>query len=62
MAGTRPWFIGDDLTDEPGFVAARNFGGGGIVVGPSRPTAARYMLRDVAAVRRWLVDAAGELS
>lgn len=62
MAGTRPWFIGDDLTDEPGFVAARNFGGGGIVVGPSRPTAARYMLWDVAAVRGWLVDAADELS
>lgn len=54
MAGTRPVFIGDDLTDEAGFSAAGGLGGAGILVGPPRPTAARYSLPDVAATRAWL--------
>lgn len=54
FSGTRPIFIGDDLTDEHGFVAAREFGGTGILVGTNRPTAACYRLDDVKAVRAWL--------
>lgn len=58
MAGTRPLFIGDDLTDEGGFEAARALGGAGILVGPPRATAAEFALPDVAAVREWLGGAA----
>jgi len=54
MAGTKPWFVGDDATDEPGFVAARALGGAGVLVGTRRPTAALYALPDPAAVRVWL--------
>ena len=58
FAGTRPVFMGDDLTDEHGFAAAAAMGGAGILVGPPRPTAARWRLPDVAAVRAWLEEAA----
>lgn len=54
MAGTRPWFVGDDATDEPGFTAVRALGGAGVVVGGRRPTQALYALSDPAAVRHWL--------
>ena len=54
MAGTRPLFFGDDMTDEPGFAAAERLGGAGILVGPPRRTAARYRLDDVASVLAWL--------
>jgi trehalose 6-phosphate phosphatase len=58
FAGASPWFIGDDLTDEHAFVAAARAGGGGILVGPARATAAAWRLADVAAARRWLTEAA----
>lgn len=54
MRGTRPIFMGDDLTDEPAFRAAAERGGAGILVGEARPSAARYRLANVAAVRSWL--------
>jgi len=57
MRGTRPLFVGDDLTDEDAFAAAAALGGHGILVGPSRPSAAHYRLPDVAAVRTWLESA-----
>lgn len=57
MQGTIPWFIGDDLTDEAGFEAAKSLGGGGIFVGPPRETAASFALADVSAVRAWLTEA-----
>jgi len=50
--GRRPVYVGDDLTDLPGFAAARAAGGYGIAVG-SRVDA-DYRLADVAAVRGWL--------
>lgn len=56
MAGTLPLFVGDDATDEPGFIAARNMGGAAVLVGTRRPTAASHALPDPAAVRRWLGD------
>ena len=50
--GRRPVFIGDDLTDLPGFAAAREAGGFGIAVGPR--VTADYQFADVEAVRAWL--------
>jgi trehalose 6-phosphate phosphatase len=49
-----PVFVGDDLTDENGFQAAKALGGVGVLVGAPRPTAAELRLEDVAAVRAWL--------
>jgi trehalose 6-phosphate phosphatase len=60
--GARPIFIGDDLTDEHGFEAARELGGAGILVGPQRDTAADYRLPDVTAVHRWLQTSVEALS
>jgi trehalose 6-phosphate phosphatase len=57
MTGTRPVFIGDDLTDEAGFTAAREEGGAGILIGAPRNTAANYALPDPAALRGWLAEA-----
>jgi trehalose 6-phosphate phosphatase len=59
FAGARPWFMGDDLTDEHAFAAAARAGGGGILVGPERETAAAWRLADVRAASRWLTEAAG---
>jgi trehalose 6-phosphate phosphatase len=56
FSGSRPWFIGDDDTDEAGFAAAERHGGAGILVGPERPTAARFRLPDVSAVAGWLAS------
>lgn len=59
FAGAVPIMLGDDLTDEHGFAAAEALGGFGVLVGPARPTAARYRLADVAAVLDWLEAVAG---
>ena len=56
FAGTTPIFLGDDLTDEDGFVAVAALGGTGILVGPPRDTAATARLDGVADVRRWLMN------
>ena len=58
FAAARPLFVGDDLTDEHAFAAAAELGGGGILVGPPRTTAARWRLDDVAATAAWLTQAA----
>ena len=53
-----PVFIGDDITDEDGFVAAQSVGGAAIVVGLERETGratnARYGLSGVSELHRWL--------
>lgn len=54
FAGHCPIFLGDDLTDETGFAACAARGGAGILIGAPRDTAARYRLRDVAAVHAFL--------
>lgn len=54
MSGSAPIFIGDDQTDEAGFAAAARLGGAGILVGPERPSAARFRLDDVDATLDWL--------
>ncbi|WP_321501359.1 trehalose-phosphatase [Breoghania sp.] len=53
FAGRVPVFVGDDVTDEDGFRAAREAGGFGIKVGAGK-TVADHCLDDVAAVHRWL--------
>jgi trehalose 6-phosphate phosphatase len=58
FAGARPVFVGDDLTDEDAFRAAASLGGEGILVGPARPSAARWRLDGVADVTSWLEAAA----
>ena len=54
FTGAVPVMLGDDLTDEHGFEAAERLGGFGVLVGPARPTAARYLLDGVDAVMDWL--------
>jgi len=56
FAGSRPLFVGDDVTDEDAFAAVRPFDGGGILVGPMRSTKALWRLDSVAAVHRWLEE------
>lgn len=57
FAGHPPIFVGDDLTDEPGFVIAAHHGGAGILIGAPRDTAARYRLSGVAEFLAWLENA-----
>lgn len=56
--GHPPVFVGDDLTDEPGFAACAHHGGAGILIGGARDTAAQFRLAGVASFRRWLEAAA----
>ncbi len=55
--GAVPIFVGDDLTDEDGFLAAQALGGFGVHVGPVRDTSARFRLPGVDAVLLWLEGA-----
>ncbi|MET0249951.1 MAG: trehalose-phosphatase [Sphingobium sp.] len=57
MAGGLPIFIGDDVTDEEGFVVATTLGGSGILVGRPRLTQAQWSLERVEAVRHYLTQA-----
>lgn len=52
--GRRPVFVGDDLTDEPGFREVNARGGTSVLVGARDGSAARYSLPDPASVRAWL--------
>ncbi len=54
FTGSRPVFLGDDVTDEDGFRAVAGLDGAGILIGAERDTAARYRLDGVGAVRTWL--------
>ena len=60
FVGAVPVFVGDDLTDEDGFEAARKLGGFGVLVGAHRRTAASIQLENVEAVLDWLAAAAPE--
>jgi trehalose 6-phosphate phosphatase len=55
--GFRPIFMGDDLTDEPAFSAARELGGDGILIGEPRATAASFRLPTVSQAIEWLGSA-----
>ncbi|MEP3052495.1 MAG: trehalose-phosphatase [Erythrobacter sp.] len=54
FAGSRPLFVGDDLTDEDGFAAVKEFEGLGVLVGGSRESEACYRLSDPHDVHQWL--------
>lgn len=51
---TVPVFVGDDVTDEDGFAAAKDLGGFGILVGEARESRATYILASVEEVHQWL--------
>ncbi len=57
--GRHAVFIGDDLNDEHGFAEVNRLGGVSIKVGRGA-SCARFRLRDVASVRRWLASALKE--
>ena len=52
--GRRPVFVGDDVTDEDGFVAVNRMDGISVRVGENKSSAAAFTLGSVAAVRHWL--------
>ncbi len=54
FSGSRPVFVGDDVTDEDGFAVAVEEGGWAITVGPRDSVHASYGLADPAAVHHWL--------
>lgn len=54
FAGFRPVMLGDDLTDEYAFRAARDLDGAGVLIGPMRATDALHRLPDQAAAFAWL--------
>jgi trehalose 6-phosphate phosphatase len=51
----KPVFIGDDITDEDGFMVINQIGGYSIKVGEG-PTLARWRLDDSHAVQYWLAS------
>jgi trehalose 6-phosphate phosphatase len=53
-AGRIPVFIGDDVTDEDGFVEVNRRNGISVRVGPSRETFARHRIGSVPEVLAWL--------
>jgi trehalose 6-phosphate phosphatase len=55
--GRRPWFFGDDVTDESGFEVVQALGGVAVKVGAGASVAAHH-LPDPAAVRDWLTRTA----
>ncbi|MBI1407667.1 MAG: trehalose-phosphatase [Caulobacter sp.] len=54
FSGGAPLMIGDDLTDEDAFASAVDLGGAAILVGPPRPSLARWRLSSPDALLAWL--------
>ena len=54
FAGRTPVFVGDDVTDEAGFLVTKRLGGLGIKIGGGTTTAAGCYLPDVQALHAWL--------
>jgi trehalose 6-phosphate phosphatase len=57
----RPWFFGDDVTDEAAFEAVQACGGVAVKVGDGE-TLAAHRLPDPSALHRWMAQAAHTLS
>jgi trehalose 6-phosphate phosphatase len=60
--GRRPFFAGDDVTDEDGFRAVRRLGGIAVRIGAIGESAAEWHLPSVTALRTWLQAAALEMT
>ena len=58
FAGRIPVFVGDDRTDESGFVIVNEKNGVSIRVGEKSGTAARFSIESPAAVREWIAGLA----
>jgi len=54
FAGSKPIFVGDDVTDEDGFIAVQKFGGLAIAVGERPSNNANFKLNGVKDVYAWL--------
>lgn len=54
FSGRLPVFVGDDHTDETGFVAVNELGGHSVRVGDEKESEARFSLGSSAAVREWV--------
>ncbi len=54
--GSKPVFVGDDVTDEDGFAACERLGGFGIAVGERPSATARYALGGTGDVLEWLSE------
>lgn len=52
--GRRPFYAGDDVTDEDAFQTVAGLGGVGVLVGPPRRTYAHYSCPAPEAFRRWI--------
>ena len=52
--GAQPWFVGDDVTDDDGFSACAEMGGGGVLVGDRQGSSAHFALANVARTIEWL--------
>lgn len=61
FAGRVPVFIGDDLTDEHGFIAVNALQGISVLVGDRAPSDAHYRVDSPQALREWLSEAADRL-
>lgn len=57
----RPWFFGDDVTDEGAFDLVQSLGGVAVKIGEG-DTLAAHRLNDPAAMRDWLARAADHLA
>jgi trehalose 6-phosphate phosphatase len=54
FAGRKPVFVGDDVTDEDGFVVVNELGGISVRIGNSPDSAARWHFSSTAELREWL--------
>ena len=59
FAGRTPLFVGDDVTDESGFLAVNDLDGVSVKVGAG-DTAAHWRLPDVSSVLDWLAESLSE--
>jgi trehalose 6-phosphate phosphatase len=61
FAGRTPVFLGDDVTDEDGFMAVRDMGGIAIAVGPRATGHADFHMSGPTRVRAWLAALPAQL-
>jgi len=61
FSGRKPVFLGDDITDEDGFRAARAAGGLAVAIGPRPTQQADFRLKAPEDVRQWLTSLPGLL-